>query len=164
MATAVEPSSQQTTPPNPQASLVFASLVGAVYVLAALAVVFYAVPVVWRETVAPQLGGFSFIDVALRITVQIIAAVGLVWFGQSLAGANPPKGIRGGIFLMISAAITIFFFVRAAGLNFDGSAATIAMAVVGGLLGFLAARLFLAPRGRPWMVGLEEQGWFHTTG
>src|ERR1043165_2570734 len=88
MATAVEPSSQQTTPPNPQARLVLASLVGAVYVLAALAVVFYAVPTFWKETVAPQLGGFSFLDVALRIAVQIAVALGLVWFGQSLAGAN----------------------------------------------------------------------------
>jgi preprotein translocase SecE subunit len=162
MATAVEPSSQQTTPPNPQARLVFASLIGAVYVVAALAAVFYAVPVFWRETVAPQLGGFTFIDVALRIAAQIAVALGLVWFGQSLAGANPPKGIRGGIFLMISAAITIFFLVRAVGLNFEGAAGQIAMLVFGAVLVFFTFRLFMSPRGERWMVGLEEQGWLST--
>jgi preprotein translocase SecE subunit len=161
MATAVEPSSQQTTPPNPQAKLVLASLLGAVYVLAALAVVFYAVPVVWREYVSPLIA-YTWIDWVLWRAVQVVVAVALVVFGQSLAGANPPKGIRGGIFLMISAAITIFFFVRAVGLNFEGGAGQVAMLVVGAVLVFLTFRLVMSPRGQRWMVVLEEQGWFST--
>jgi preprotein translocase SecE subunit len=161
MATAVEPSSQQTTPPNPQAKLVLASLIGAVYVVAALAVVFYAVPALWREYVTPLIG-LSWVDWVIWRAVQIAVAAGLFVFGQSLAGANPPKGIRGGIALMISAAITIFFFVRAVGLNVEGSSGQIAMLVVGGVMAFFTFRLFMSPRGQRWMVGLEEQGWFST--
>ena len=97
MATAVEPSSPSRTP-NPQAKLVLASLVGAAYVLAALAVVGYAVPFLWREHVAPHLGD-KLLSGALWVAVEIAVAAGLVWFGRSLAGSNPPKGLRGGIFL-----------------------------------------------------------------
>jgi len=160
MATAVEPSSPSRTP-NPQAKLVLASLVGAAYVLAALAVLGYAVPFLWREHVAPHLGD-KLLSGALWVAVEIAAALGLVWFGQSLAGSNPPKGLRGGIFLMISAVVAIFFFVRAVGLNVEGGAGQVAMLVVGGALAFGAYRLFMSPRGERWMVGLEEQGWFHT--
>jgi preprotein translocase SecE subunit len=132
-----------------------------VYVVAAVAVVFYAVPALWAEHVSPRLGGFSFVDIALRVLVQAAAAVGLWWFGRSLAGPNPPKGVRGGIFLVISWAIAIFFLVRAVGLNVEGPAGQIAMAVVGALLVFLAFRFFTGSRGERWMVALEEQGWFH---
>lgn len=159
MATAVETSSQSRTP-NPTAHLVLASLVGAVYVLATLAVVFYAVPAIWTQTVADQLGRF---DVALRIVVQIGAAIALIRFGQSLAGVSPPKGIRGGIFLMISTAFAIFFIARAVGLSVEGSTGQVlTAAVVLGLL-FGAYRLLTSPRGVGWMVALEEQGWFHTS-
>lgn len=161
MATAVEPSSQQTTPPNPQAKLVLASLVGAVYVLAALAVVGYLVPRLWAEHVTPRVGD-RMVDYPLWFFAECAAVGVLAWFGRSLAGANPPKGVRGGIFLMISAAVTIFFLVRAVGLTLDGSASQIGMLVVAGVLGFLSARLFLSPRGERWMVGIEEQGWLST--
>jgi len=160
MATAVEPSSQQTTP-NPQAKLVLASLVGAVYVLAACAVVFYFIPRTWAEHVTPRVGD-RILDTVLWVFAEVAAGSVLVWFGRSLAGANPPKGLRGGIFLMISVAITIFFLVRAVGLNFEGSAAQIAMLVVAGVTLFFSFRLFMSPRGERWMVELEEQGWMST--
>ena len=90
-----------------------------------------------------------------------MAAVGLAVFGYVLAGSNPPKGLRGGIFLMILAAVVIFFLARAVGLGLEGMAGQVGMAVVGGVLLFGAFRLFTSPRGEGWMVGLEEQGWFH---
>jgi preprotein translocase SecE subunit len=164
MATAVETSSQPRTPSTP-AHLLVASLVGAVYVLAALAVVFFAVPSLWAQYVAPQLGGDKLLG-ALRGVAQIAAAVGLAWFGQSLAGANPPRGIRGGIFLMISAAFAVFFVTRAVGMAAEGmgTAGMVVTAAVGLGLLFGAFRFFTSPRGERWMVGLEEQGWFHATG
>ena len=55
MATAVETSSQPRTPNSP-ANLLLASLIGAVYILAALAVVFFAVPALWHENLAPLIG------------------------------------------------------------------------------------------------------------
>jgi preprotein translocase SecE subunit len=162
MATAVETSSQPTTP-RPPANLAFASLVGAAYVVAAVVLVFYALPRLWAEYVSPSLGGNSFLDGGLLYSTKALAVVGLWWFGQKLAGEHPPKGVRGGISLMIAAAITIFFLTRAVGFWVEGYG--IDKILTGGVgigLVFLAGRFFLSDRGERWMVGLEEQGWMHT--
>jgi len=159
MATAVETSSQPRTPSAP-AGLLTASLLGAVYVLAALAVVLYAVPVLWAQYVTPQLGGNNLLDWGFWTLVEVGVVVALARFGHALAGENPPRGIRGGIFLMISAAVAVFFIARAVGLAFDGQAGQIAAAAVGLGLLFAAYRLFTSPRGERWMLGLDEQGWF----
>src|SRR4029079_7415832 len=94
-------------PPPPPMSLPIASLLGAVYVAAALAGVFYAVPTIWKEGISPHVPN-SFVDVALRLIVQLAMAGGLIWFGRKLLGDHPPKGVRGGIFLMIANVILIF--------------------------------------------------------
>jgi len=166
MATAVETSSQARTP-SPPASLALASLIGAAYVLAALATLAYAVPALWATNVSPQLGGNDLLNGALRITAQAITAVLLVLFGRSLAGANPPRGLRGGIFLMISVACVIFFIVQAIGLRLESVTEGATPAAITGAIGlgllFGAFRLFTSPRGDRWMVSLEEQGWFHAS-
>jgi preprotein translocase SecE subunit len=162
MATAVEPSpTPQPRAPRSSSGVVLASLVGAVYVLASLAVVLYAIPTLWAEHVTPRLGGDNLADKPLLIPVALAALVGLWYFGTSLAGANPPKGLRGGIFLVISAFFLAFFLGRAAGLAFNGTAAQVAAVVVVGAVAFGAFRLLTGPRGARWMVSLEEQGWFH---
>lgn len=160
--TAVETTSEPKVPQK-SANLFAASLIGAVYVVAALAVVFYAVPSLWAQYVAQQLGGFSFVNFALRLVVQIAAAIGLVVFGQGLAGANPPKGLRGGIFLVISFACAIFFIGRSIGLSMEGS--SIGMPLTLGFVGlmvFIALRMLNGPRGERRMVRVEEAGWLHT--
>lgn len=106
MATAVEPSSAPSAP-GKLLSLPIASLIGAIYVLAALAVVFYAVPVVWTDYVGSTESSGNLL--MARVAVQIAAIVALVWFGVKLAGDAPPKGVRGGVFLMIVSAAAIFF-------------------------------------------------------
>jgi preprotein translocase SecE subunit len=162
MATAVEPSPpQQPRTPSASGGLVFGSIIGAVYVLASLAVVAYAIPTIWAEQVAPKLGGDTMPSQVLRTLVSIAALVGLWFFGRSLAGANPPKGLRGGIFLMISLFFATFFLGRAAGLAFGGGAGHVAAALVVGAMVFGAFRLFTGPRGPRWRVALVEQGWFH---
>jgi len=161
MATAVEPSPPtQPRTPSTTGGLVLASLLGAVYVLASLAVVLYAIPTIWAENVTPKLGG-AMVSKPLLIQVAVAALVGLWYFGTSLAGAHPPKGLRGGIFLMISTLFTAFFLGRAAGLAFGGGAGQVAAVVVVGAVVFFAFRLFTGARGPRWMVSLEEQGWFH---
>ena len=166
MATAVDTSSQPRTPAS-QTSLLAASLVGAVYVLASLAVVFVAVPLLWAQNVTPQIGSNWLLDDVLQVSAQVGAAVGLLVFGQVLAGSNPPKGIRGGIFLMVSTAFAIFFITRAVGLTvenrFEGAPGQVVTAVVGLALLAAAYRFFTSNLGERWMVGLEEQGWFHTS-
>src|SRR5207248_8958364 len=106
--------------PNPPANLVVASLVGAAYLLASVAVVVYTLPPLWTTHITPHVRN-NLLDYALWGTVEIAVAIALGWFGTSLAGANPPKGLRGGIFLMALAAVVIALVVRAVGLGTDGT-------------------------------------------
>ena len=159
MATAVETGSESRTP-SPPMSLPIASLLGAVYVAAAVAGVFYAVPTVWKDAVTPHVTN-SFIDVALRLIVQLGIAGGLVWFGRKLLGDNPPKGVRGGIFLMIVMAALIFLMWRWAARSVEGTPGLIISSLIGAFLLYLAVRFFTGSTGTRWMVALEEQGWFH---
>jgi preprotein translocase SecE subunit len=140
-----------------------------VYVVAALAVVFFAVPALWADYVAPSLTTqLEWPGFLARIAIQVAAAVGLAWFGRSLAGNNPPVGLRGGIFLLLVAAALIFIIGQTVALwaenAFDNTVALAITGVVVVLLVFVAFRLFTSPRGERWMVSLEEQGWFHGKG
>ncbi len=158
MATAVETSSQPQAP-SPPAGLVTASLIGAIYVLASLAVVLYAVPALWSQFVGDT---FRYIDIDPgRTLAQVVAIAVLAWFGFSLAGSNPPKGLRGGIFLMVAAAALIFFLTCWIGLGVEGMPGQVVTAVVAIALLFGAFKLFTSPRGERWMLAIEEQGWFH---
>ena len=158
MATAVETRSEPKAP-NAQASLFAGSVAGAVYVVASLAVVFYAVRHLWAQYLAPELGSFGAVSDGLRILVQVAVAVGLVVFGRSLAGSNPPKGLRGGIFLVISFACAIFFIGRAIGLASESQPGTLVCVT---LLTVVAVRLLIGERGARWMMRVEEAGWLHT--
>jgi preprotein translocase SecE subunit len=163
MATAVQTSSEPRTP-NPRARLALASVFGALFVIAGVVAAAYAVPTLWEQAVAPVLAPLgSMVNVALRIVAQLATVGAFVWVGSLLSGTNPPRGVRGGIFLVISGLITIFFLTRAVGLNLDDSLVSklITAAVLVGLL-VLFVRFLLSPKAERWMVGLEEQGWFST--
>jgi preprotein translocase SecE subunit len=146
-----------------------ASLVGAVYVVAALAVVLYAVPALWTQYVAPnpdaQMKWPAFLA---RIVLQIATAVGLARFGRSLAGESPPLGLRGGIFLILAVAALIFVIGQSVALRAENALERMPAQVITGvvtlLLLFGAYRLLTSARGERWMIGLEEQGWFHAKG
>jgi preprotein translocase SecE subunit len=162
MATAVQTSSEPRTP-NPRTRLALASLAGAAFVIAGVAVAAYLIPQFWEQAIAPllvPLGGF--VSVALRIVAQI-AAVGLfIWLGSKLAGANPPHGVRGGVFLALVGLAVIFFLVRAVGLALEDSPVGLPITVgVLVVLLFLFWRFLTSARAERWMTALEEQGWFH---
>jgi len=140
--------------------LALASLLGAVYVVAAIAVVFYAVPRFWAESVAPQLATYGTVSAPAKWAVQIAALVGLVWFGRKLLGNNPPRGISGGIFLTLLAVTVTFFVWRWFAMSLEGGAGTILAGVAAAFCVLLTFRLLTGRTGERWMVGLEEQGWF----
>ena len=100
-------------------------------------------------------------NVAVRLLVQLAVAGGLLWFGRKLLGDAPPRGIRGGIFLMIVFAVLIFFVWRWAALAFEGTAGLVISSLFAAVLLYFAVRFFTGRTGERWMVGLEEQGWFH---
>ncbi len=154
MATAVQSPPPPTTPASEKTRLLLGSVVGAGFILAGLAVAGYGVPVLFKNV---SLGN-SFITTFVRVIAQVAAIGGLAYLGGKVAGANPPKGLRGGIFLVISAVIAFFFLVRAVGLNFGD----VPGAVVAAGLAFGFLKLLTGKRGIGWMHALEEQGWFHT--
>lgn len=159
MATAVKPSTEPRTG-SPTVRLVFASLVGAVFLLAGLVAVGYVVPQALRGL---NLGN-PFVAAFVRLLAQVAAVVALVYAGSALAGDSPPKGLRGGIFVAISTIITLFFLVRAVGLNLDGPSGPVVTAVVAAALLFGAYKFLFSPRAIGWMHAIEEQGWFSTHG
>lgn len=161
MATAVQPGTETRTA-NPTARLLTAGLAGAVYLLAAVGVAGYLVPFVWRQTVAPALGpSGGFAGAFLRVVVQLAAVGGLVYLGAKLAGDNPPRGFRGGIFLWVVAIVTAFFVARAIGLGVGAEAGAIAFAVGFVALLVVAWRLLASRKAVGWMHEMEEQGLFH---
>jgi preprotein translocase SecE subunit len=158
MATAVETSSQAKAPSA--SGLLAASLIGAVYVLAAIAVVLYAVPALWASTIGDSLASNTLLEGALKLGLKVVAIGALAWFGSSLLGSNPPKGLRGGIFLIVALVFLIFFVVCGIGTSVSGTTGQVFTAVVGGLMIFAAFKLLTGSRGERWMIALEEQGWF----
>ena len=140
-------------------SLPVASLIGAVYVAAALAVLLYVLPVTWAQYVTPAVGG-NILDWVLWILAIGGTVMVLAWFGNKLAGDNPPRGLRGGVFLMLVAAVGIFFIARAVAMIDDSVIGqAIAAAVTLGLI-YAAVRFFIGRTGTRWMIAIEEQGWF----
>jgi preprotein translocase SecE subunit len=157
MATAVEPSSAPSAPGKPL-SLPIASLLGAIYVLAALAVVLFLLPKLWQDTV-----GETGISDGVRIvhcSVQLAVLIGLLWFGSAIAGDATPTGVRSGSVLVAGGLIVTFFIARLFALNIEGSLGQIIAGVVALGLLFLGVRFFTGRTGERWMVSLEEQGWF----
>ncbi len=149
---------------NPRTRLAVASLVGGAFVTAGVVVAAYVVPQVWDSALAPALAGLNSLAIGfLRVVTQVAVAAGIIWAGTAVAGKNPPRGLRGGILIVVSAAIAIFFVVRAVGLNTEGMEGVgrlITLVVLGGLLG-LAFRGLLSARGKELMEDIEGQGWLH---
>ena len=86
-----------TTPASDKAKLLAASAVGAAFILAGVGLAGYGVPTLFRGV---NLGN-GFITAFVRVILQLAAIGGLAFLGGQIAGANPPKGLRGGIFLII---------------------------------------------------------------
>jgi preprotein translocase SecE subunit len=150
MATAVESSSAPAAPSKP-VGLVILSALGGAYILAALAVAFYAVPALWLDFVGPLNN--------LALGAQVAALVALCWFGGKLS-ADAPAGTRGGGFFFVCWAFTIFFCVRAVALNFEAAAGQVVAAAFGLLLLYFAVKFFTGRTGANWSTGLEHAGWF----
>ena len=77
MATALEPSSQSQAPSPP--GLLTASLIGAVYVLASIAVVLYAVPAIWSQIVGDSLASNSLLEGSLKVGLKVAAIAALTY-------------------------------------------------------------------------------------
>src|SRR5439155_27375803 len=98
MAVAVK-TSPETAPQQALNRLVFGSLAGTIYVVASLALAFRALPILWSLFLSPTLASAgAFVDNALLGVAVLGAVAGLGVLGVWLVGANPPHGLRAGIF------------------------------------------------------------------
>ena len=162
MATAVETKSE-SAPAVAPLGLLPASIVGAVVLLAGVALVGTIVPMFWDANVSPFLkrqGGF--VDAFFRVLVLAAAFAGVIFALAKMSPANPPKGLRGGVFLVIAVVLLFALLVRWVGLTFGGGAAgPIITGVVAAALAFGAYKFLSGNMGRRWMIALEEMGWFH---
>jgi preprotein translocase SecE subunit len=161
MATAVEPGSEPRTPTP--LGLPVSSLLGAIYVVAVIAIVLYGMPMMFKSVFGDQIIGNTLIDWCVRHGLRIAVAVGLLILGRRLLGDTAQPGVRGGIFLVLVAAIVVFFLWRLIALTINGVPGVIVSVGIAGALAFFIVRAFTGKRGEGWMVGLEEQGWFHAS-
>lgn len=167
MAVAVK-TSPETAPQQPLNRLAVGSVLGTLYVLACLAII-YAIPLAWSEVVSPAIAGAAgvFVDAALRLLVMLAVAAGLVLVGRRLVGPDPPLGLRAGICVGIVGVLMIGLITRGIGgvlersLGESGAIAGIAITVAVGIALLLAGAMSFFKSGfERWLVLIEEQGWF----
>jgi preprotein translocase SecE subunit len=166
MAVAVK-NMTEAGPGRPLNRLAVDSLIGAVYVFAAFAVVFYGLPALWWDWL--QLGR-SAITGSLLILAMLAMAGGLVYLGARLTGAEPPHGLRAGVFCGLVELLMIGLIVCWLGNLIEGSSLGenqplgLAITLAVGVLLCVAAGWFcFQPAFSRWTIRLEDQGWFTIT-
>jgi len=171
MATAVKKSSEATTATDTPMRLLRSSALGALYVAACVALLAFGIPRLWGSGMTPwivqHLG--AFFDIAGLLVVELTAAAGLLILGLTIAGPNPPDGLRAGVFTILAGAVSIFLVtvwigqllqahvIKTDSVRVIGLAVTAVLGVVG--LG-AAVWYCLKPAFAHFLVAFEHQGWF----
>jgi preprotein translocase SecE subunit len=145
------------------------SLLGALYVLVCLGIVFKAVPWAWGKIWTPP----TFVGNTFMALVMLGVAAGLLVLGARLLGPRSVPGVRAGIFLGVVGLLVVLLLARWASLwvehwahdsrLFDPTTGAIVTAVITLALLVLGVRLFTRPRFQSFVVRFEAGGWFHAT-
>ncbi len=162
-------------PRSPHQQLAASSLLGALYVLFSLGMVFSGLPYLWGtlETIIQN----EFLSSALLLIVEIGACVGFVFFGKALETprtatahperATPPPGFRAGVLFTCLAILGIVWLAQGFGMllyNAEFGEAKMVYGLMIALalgLAFVVARLLFRPDFAAWLCHVEDQGWFH---
>jgi preprotein translocase subunit SecE len=161
MAVAVRNMPENTTQtPSQPGSLASSSLIGAVYVIAALIILSMGVPLVWANGVSTwirtNLG--PFVDIAGLIVVEIFVLGVLTMVGLSLVGGTARPGLRAGIFCVVgwifATLILVAMFAKGTPIG-DGFGIVIAAVSL-----FFGWRFLMGPKYPEKMRQFENQGWF----
>lgn len=166
MSVAATTTTERNDPSQPM-SLMTASFFGAIFVLASLAVVLFAVPQVWQSTLGGPVGraiGQSFSE-ALLIFFQLAVLVALVFFGRKLVGENAPVGLAGGVTLTIATLVVGFFLIKWFVSTLERMSTRFELGQVISLLFFgfllyLFYKYLISDRMARWSVALDNAGWF----
>lgn len=176
MALAVKNASEAVPSPgkSPLERLAVSGLVGAVYILGSIGLVFYAIPELWRAIFSGSVEGAlgSFVDVALMIVVMIAAAIGLGVTGIRWLAGHSAHGLKAGVFTAAVGILGIAWLTWWVGTLLEeplsaasvsessrlvGTALTLAVGV--GLF-VLAGYWFFRPSTEEYLASFEDQGWF----
>ena len=153
------------------------SLVGVVYVLGCLSIIFKLVPDVWRSVwggIGLQVG--SFPSMTLMAMTMMAATVGLIFLGLRLLGPKQQPGVRAGIFFGLLYFLGVLLLTRWVSMWIEhwiyyghwfgeaGRTVGIILTILAGAgLLFLSVRWFLRPGFERMLVRFEGQGWFSAT-
>jgi preprotein translocase SecE subunit len=163
----------ETSSPGLLDRLRVGTLVGVVYVVAGLAIIFALLPWAWWQALGqPQ--QHTAVATTLLVLVGLGLAAGFVYGGLAGLRNYAVPGVKAGIFTALVTLLFVLLLTRWASLYFESwvydsrsmseTVGLIATAAVGVVLLILAAKfIFLAPSFGPKMIGFEEQGWFSTT-
>ncbi len=162
MAVAVKNTPESITR-RPLNRLAVESLLGVLYVLGSLGIIFYALPRLWDSFTL----GHPAVQMALQIITMLAAAGALAYGAWRLVGTQPPRGLAAGVFFGVVGVLVIGLFTAwvgsviqrsAPGLNEATGLAIVAAVFV--VLLALAAFSYFRPKVDAWLVRTEEQGWF----
>ncbi len=166
------------TPPGTRfsgtlASPAILSLVGVLYLLACLVIVFKLLPDLWWSAWdALGWGGITFVGGTLLAIVAVAVGVGLLILGGRLLGPHPPAGIRAGVFIAFSGLVIVVLLARGISIWIENAAYSGAFspqvgAWMAGVIAVLLLagwiRIFTWPRVQGFVLLLEQGGWFHAT-
>jgi preprotein translocase SecE subunit len=156
---------------SPFDRLPVASLVGVVYVLGCLGIVFGLLPAVWWNVL-----GFSrssFAAGSLLGVLMFVAAVGLAIVGVRGLAEKAPHGTKAGVFIGLIGILFVLLLTRWASLwiehwsfdigAFSPTAGIVAVAIVGLALLGVALWFFFQRYTERLLVQIEDQGWFSAT-
>jgi preprotein translocase SecE subunit len=156
---------------SPLDRLPAACLVGVVYVLGCLGIVFGLLPAIWWN-----IFGFSrtsFAAGSLLGVLMLAAAMGLAVLGARFVGARAPHGTRAGIFVGLVGLLVVLLLTRWVSLwvehwCFDlgalsPGAGIVLVSVAGVSLLAVVLWWFFQRNTEKMLVRLEDQGWFQAT-
>jgi preprotein translocase SecE subunit len=173
MAVAVK-SNRDTSTPSLFDRLPVNILLGVLYVLGSLGIVFPLLHVVWWTWL--RLPASSLPAWAGLVVVGATVAVGLLYLGHRLLGPHPPKGLISGIVLgtigvLLAGLLAVWIGnLVESWLYASNSLGNMAWSVGAGVTAGLAVlmlvglvRLFTNKNAEKWLATVEEQGWFTPT-
>lgn len=141
--------------------LAVGSLLGTVYVIGCLGVIFQLLPALWWNWL-----GFNptLLTWAGLLVLEAGAIAGLTIVGVRLAGTNAPPGLRAGIFAGLVGILIIGFLTWCIGLILENFLPATVGLLTTSILGLLMlagyAYLFFTPKFEEGLLQLEDQGWF----
>jgi preprotein translocase SecE subunit len=168
MSVAETPATEQV-PQNPQKPFAAQSLLGGLFLLASVALVFSALPMFWGETLQIPAYTNDFLSSALLFVVAALAITGLWIVGQRVVGGSSIPGVRAGAFfaaVMIFCAVWIVIKLGggvARQVEEVGAGATVLGVMLAALLAGIAYLFVASPNWASLMEAIEHQGWFHAS-